>query len=78
MGKAGVYMGYPFTKIETSRNSFDTNMDFGFLLGIAADFSSIGVGLSYERGLTDVCSSNLSIKNQCIFFSVSYRLFNLK
>ena len=39
---------------------------------------NIGVGLSFEQGFIDVCDANLSLKNQCFFVNLSYRLFDIK
>ncbi len=77
-GKIGAYTGYTFSTIETYSHSFDSNIDFGVLCEIGVEYKKIGVGLSYERGLTNVCSSNLKLNSQCVFLNLSYRLFNLK
>ena len=76
--KIGAYAGYTFSTIETSQNSFDSNIDIGMLGGIGIEYKKIGIGVSYERGFTNVCNSNLKLNNQCIFLNLSYRLFNLK
>lgn len=77
-GKIGIYAGYSFSSMDTNRYSFDTNTDIGILAEVGVEYENIGVGISYERGFTDVCDSNLSLKNQCVFINLSYRLFNFK
>lgn len=77
-GKIGAYTGYTFSTIETQSHSFDTNIDIGILCEIGVEYERIGVGFSYERGLTNVCNSKLKLNNQCVFLNLSYRLFNLK
>lgn len=77
-GNIGAYIGYTFSTIETNDYSFDSNLDWGVLAKIGIEYNTIGLGFSYERGLNNVCNSNLALKNQGIFFNVSYRLLNLK
>lgn len=77
-GNIGAYIGYTFSTIETNSHSFDSNIDWGILAKIGIEYNKIGLGFSYERGLNNVCNSNLALKNQGIFFNVSYRLLNLK
>ncbi len=77
-GSIGAYIGYTFSTIETNSHSFDSNIDWGVLAKIGVEYNKIGLGFSYERGLNNVCNSNLALKNQGIFFNVSYRLLNLK
>ena len=78
LGNIGAYIGYTFSTIETNSHSFDSNIDWGVLAKIGIEYNKIGLGFSYERGLNNVCNSNLALKNQGIFFNVSYRLLNLK
>lgn len=77
-GSIGAYIGFTFSTIETNSHSFDSNLDWGVLAKIGVEYNKIGLGFSYERGLNNVCNSNLALKNQGIFFNVSYRLLNLK
>lgn len=77
-GNVGAYIGYTFSTIETNSHSFDSNIDWGVLAKIGIEYNKIGLGFSYERGLNNVCNSNLALKNQGIFFNVSHRLLNLK
>lgn len=77
-GKLGVYTGYTFSSIETRYNSFDSNVDAGLTISVGTEYRKFGLGLSYERGFINVCNSNLSLKNSCIFVTLSYRLFSLK
>ena len=76
-GKLGVYTGYTFSSIATNRNSFDSNVDAGLTVCIGAEYKNIGMGILYEQGFINVCSSNLPLKNQGIFINLSYRLFHL-
>lgn len=76
-GKLGIYTGYTFSTIETRSYVFDSKVDVGLLVEIGAEYEKIGVGLSYERGLTNVCNSKLKLNNQCFYFNLSYRLFNI-
>ena len=77
-GNIGAYIGYTFSTIGTNYYSFDSNIDWGVLAKIGIEYNKIGLGFSYERGLNNVCNSNLALKNKGIFFNVSYRLLNLK
>lgn len=77
-GKLGIYTGYTFSTIETNRNSFDSNIDVGLTICIGAEYKNIGMGISYERGFTNMCNSNLPLKNQGVFINLSYRLFSFR
>lgn len=77
-GKLGIYTGYTFSTIETNHNSFDSNVDVGLTICIGAEYKNIGMGISYERGFTNVCNSNLPLKNQGVFINLSYRLFSFR
>ncbi len=77
-GKLGIYTGYTFSSIETDYNYFDSNVDVGLAINIGAEYRKIGLGISYEYGFTNVCNSNLSLNNSCVFLNLSYRLFSLK
>ena len=77
-GKFGIYTGYTFSTIETNRNSFDSNVDVGLTICIGAEYKNIGMGISYERSFTNVCNSNLPLKNQGVFINLSYRLLSLR
>lgn len=73
-GKLGFYTGYSFSDIITRYNYFESNIDFGMLIHLGVEYDNFGLGISYERGFTDVCNSNLNLRNSCIFINVSYRL----
>ncbi len=77
-GKLGAYVGYSFSSIETGRNTFDTNVDIGALCSIGIEYQDFGVGISYERGFTNVCKSSLKLNNNCAFVNLSYKLYNIK
>ena len=77
-GKFGVYAGLSASEIDTYYNHFHTNPDMGISVGLGFEMYNIGVGLSFEQGFIDVCDANLSLKNQCLFVNLSYRLFDIK
>lgn len=77
-GNIGTYVGYTFSTIETNSHSFDSNIDWGIWVKVGVEYKKIGLGFSYERGMNNVCNSNLKLMNQGMFFNASYRLFNLK
>ena len=77
-GKFGVYAGLSASEIDTYYNHFHTNPDMGISVGLGFEMYNIGVGLSFEQGFIDVCDANLSLKNQCLFVNLSYRLFDCK
>lgn len=77
-GKLGTYVGISPSVVETNKNSFNTNADVGISIGLGLESNNIGVGISFEQGLIDVCDSNLSLKNQCLFINLSYRLYDIK
>lgn len=73
--KAGGYVAYPFSKIKTNSQSFDTNLDYGVIGCVGVSYEKFSVSVSYEHGFADVCDANVSLKNQNIFLTLSYRLF---
>lgn len=77
-GKLGTYVGVSPSVVETNNNSFNTNADVGISIGLGLEKDNIGIGISFEQGLTDVCDANLSLKNQCLFINLSYRLYDIK
>lgn len=77
-GKLGVYAGLSASEIDTHYNHFYTNPDMGISVGLGFEMYNIGVGLSFEQGFIDVCDANLSLKNQCLFVNLSYRLLDIK
>ena len=77
-GKLGVYTGLSASEIDTHYNHFYTNPDMGISLGLGFEMYNIGVGLLFEQGFIDVCDANLSLKNQCLFVNLSYRIFDVK
>ena len=78
LGKLGTYVGVSPSVVETNNNSFNTNADVGISIGLGLESNNIGVGISFEQGLVDVCDANLSLKNQCLFINLSYRLYDIK
>lgn len=77
-GKLGTYIGYTSSSINTHYNSFASNIDVGALVHIGVEYCNIGLGISYDRGFTKVCDSNLALYNKGIFLNLSYRLLHLK
>lgn len=73
--KAGGYVAYPFSKIKTKSQSFDTNLDYGAIGSIGVSYERFAVSASYEHGFADVSKAHISLKNQNIFLTISYRLF---
>lgn len=73
--KAGGYVAYPFSKIKTNSQSFDTNLDYGAMGCVGVSYEKLSVSVSYEHGFADVCDAKVSLKNQNIFLTLSYRLF---
>lgn len=73
--KAGGYISYPFSDLKTKQKSFDTNLDYGAIGCVGVSYEKFSVSVSYEHGFVDVCDANVSLKNQNIFLTLSYRLF---
>lgn len=73
--KAGGYVAYPLSKIETNTQSFDTNFDYGAIGSVGVSYERVAIAASYEHGFSDVCNANISLKNQNIFLTISYRIF---
>lgn len=73
--KAGGYVAYPFSKIKTKSQSFDTNLDYGAIGSIGVSYERFAVSASYEHGFGDVSNAHTSLKNQNIFLTISYRIF---
>ena len=75
-GKAGAYIGYCFSEIDTQYDSFDCELDWGLSAGIGVEYEQIALGVNYEYGFPEVCSSDLSLYNRNIFLSFSYRFLS--
>lgn len=75
MGKLGGYAAFPFSKIKTELNSYNTKFDFGIIGGIGVAYDKIGLMVSYEHGFDNVSEANVNLKNHCVFFTLSYKLF---
>lgn len=77
-GKFGVLFGHTFSTVRIpDKVEFNSRPDFGLLGEIGVEYKRIGVGLSYERGLTKVCDSDLKLNNSFFFLKLSYRLFSV-
>lgn len=76
-GKLGLYTGITSSEIITNYNYFDSSIDFGLLMYVGIEYGNCGIGVSYEQGLNNVCNSNLSLRNSCVFINVSYQLLSL-
>ena len=77
VGKGGIFIGHSFSDISTTRYTFYPNCDVGIVLNVGVEWHKIRAGLSYERSFTNAVSSNLKLKNQCLFINFSYRLCKL-
>lgn len=75
-GKAGAYIGYCFSEIDTQYDSFDCELDWGLSAGIGVEYEQFALGVNYEYGFPEVCSSHLSLYNRNIFLSFSYRFLS--
>lgn len=73
--KAGGYVALPFSKIETQKSSYSTNLDYGAIASIGISYDKFSVAVSYEHGFANVSNANVSLKNQSIFLILSYRLY---
>lgn len=73
--KAGGYVAYPFSDLKTRQKSFDTNLDYGAIGSVGVSYEKFSVSVSYEHGFADVSNANVSLKNQNIFLTISYRIF---
>lgn len=76
-GKTGLYINTPLSCISTSQYTFSSYVDVGLLIGVQAEYKNYGIGISYQYGFTNVCSSALALHNNCVFLNLSYRL-NIK
>ncbi len=73
--KAGGYIGYPLSKIKTSHNSYDGNLDYGVDVGVGMFFlDHFSVMLSLEEGFAKICDSPVDLNNRNIFLTLSYRI----
>ncbi len=73
--KVGGFVAYPFSKIETKSQSYDTNLDCGAIGCVGVSYEKFSVSASYEHGFADVSKAKVSLKNQNVFLTLSYRLF---
>lgn len=77
-GKVGCLTGYTTSTIETDQYTFNSNLDFGVLAEMGVEYNGIGIALAYERGLANVCDSNLKLRNSGLFLKLSCRLFDVR
>lgn len=75
IGKLGGYAAFPLSKIKTDTNTIDTKFDYGVIVGVGAAYDKYGVMVSYERGLNNVSKSDVSLKNHCVFLTLSYKIY---
>ena len=73
--KAGGYISYPFSDLKTKQKSFNTNLDYGAIGCVGVSYEKFSVSVSYEHGFADVIDAKISLNNQNIFLTLSYRLF---
>lgn len=75
VGKAGLYVAYPFSKIETSHDSYSTCLDFGISVGLGVEWKQFGLHATYEHGFADVKDGGrVELYNQGIFLTFSYKI----
>lgn len=73
--KVGGYVAYPFSKIKTKSQTFDTNLDYGAIGNVGISYDKFSASVSYEHGFANVSKANVNLKNQNIFLVLSYRIF---
>lgn len=79
IGKAGLYLGIPFSGIETSRNSYDASIDYGFSVGAGVEYGRWGLIASYEHGFAKTIDSYyVELYNRGAFLTLSYKFLKLK
>ena len=73
IGKAGMYVAYPFSKIKTKYKSYKTSLDYGLSVGVGVEWKKIGLLASYEHGFADVKDGGMvKLYNQGVFLTFSY------
>lgn len=77
-GKLGIYVGHPLSYVSTNKNVFASRTDCGLSLAIGAEYDKYGVGILYEQGFVNVCSSSLSLKNTIVCVNISCKLLSSK
>lgn len=75
-GKAGAYIAYCFSEIKTKYETFYSELDWGISAGIGVEYKQYALGVNYEYGFPDVCSSELDLYNRNIFLSFSYKFLS--
>ena len=80
VGKAGLYMGVPLSKVETSRRkTYDTYFDYGLSVGIGVEYGKWGLLASYEHGFAKVVNnSRVDLYNRGAFLTLSYKFLKIK
>lgn len=75
VGKAGMYVAYPFSKIKARNHSYDTSMDYGLSVGLGVEWKQFGLMTTYEHGFADVKDGgSVKLYNQGFFLTVSYKI----
>ena len=78
-GKAGIYLAYPFSGIETSQRSYNSNFDCGFSAGLGVEWKEFGLMASYEHGFMNVIDAgSVELFNQGAFLTLSYKFLSFK
>lgn len=75
-GKVGGYIGHCFSNISTYYDSFSCELDWGLSAGIGVEYEQFSLGVNYEHGFSEVCSSNLDLYNRNIFLTFSYNFMS--
>lgn len=75
IGKAGLYIGIPFSKIK----SYTTCVDYGLSVGAGIEYGKWGLIASYEHGFAKTIESHyVDLYNRGAFLTLSYKFFKLK
>ncbi len=74
VGKTGMYLALPLSRIETSQKTFDCNIDLGLSVALGIEYRRFGFSVLYEHGFPDVIDENVELHNRCAFLSFSYRI----
>lgn len=75
VGKAGMYVAFPLSKIKVRSHSYDTSMDYGLSVGLGVEWKRFGLMATYEHGFADVKKGGgVKLYNQGAFLTLSYRI----
>ena len=79
IGKVGLYVGVPFSKIKTNGSSYTTSVDYGLSVGAGVEYGKWGLLASYEHGFAKTLNhSSVNLYNRGAFLILSYKFLKLK